>query len=379
MSLNSRREKILFINHSSELGGGELSLFDIARNMPGCEVLLLSAGPLQEKLRAADVPFSIIDAKAVLDIRRSDGFIQMAAIGPSLLVLIAQLARRARGARVLYANSQKAFVAGALASIVARRPLIWHLRDLLTPEHFSGAMRKLTITLANRCADHVIANSSATADAFRAAGGKVPVTVVHSCIDAAQFDAAPATLPASVLSTGPVLGVFSRLAGWKGQHVVIEALAALPKYQLVLVGDALFGEEAYAAQLRDLAQERGVADRVHFLGFRHDSPALMRAIDVVIHSSTSPEPFGRVIVEGMLAGKPVIATAAGGALEIIDNGVNGLLVPPGDAAALVAAIRKLADVPDYARSLAEKGRRHAVTEFGLEAANARVRAIIDSV
>lgn len=378
-SLRADKGRILFLNHSSQLGGGELSLFDIARNMPGCEVALLSSGPLEKKLSDAGVATIRIDAGAVLKVRRTDGFNRIFRVSLALVVLVARLLRKARDARLIYANSQKAFVAGALVSIVARRPLIWHLRDLLTSEHFSGSMLRLTIALANRCADHVIANSAATAAEFRAAGGRTPITVVHSCIDATQFDVNPAELPAAALSADTVVGVFSRLAPWKGQHIVIEAVAQLPGTHVVLVGSALFGEEAYVEKLRRLAVKLGVSDRVHFLGFRHDVQAIMRSVDVVIHSSTSPEPFGRVIVEGMLARKPVIATAAGGALEIVEHGVNGLLVPAGDIGALIEAIRTLADRSDYARSLAENGFIRAEAEFSLDAANARVRDVIDSL
>ena len=124
--------------------------------------------------------------------------------------------------------------------------------------------------------------------------------------------------------------------------MLIEAMASLPGVHAVLVGDALFeADRSVPAALRELAGALGMNDRVHMPGFRSDVPALMRASDVIVHASTSAEPFGRVIVEGMLAGTPVIATAAGGALELVDHENTGLLVPPGDASALSAAIGRL--------------------------------------
>ncbi len=92
-----------------------------------------------------------------------------------------------------------------------------------------------------------------------------------------------------------------------------------------------------------MVESEGLANRAHFLGFRDDVPALMKGVDIVAHTSIAPEPFGRVVVEGMLAGKPVIAARDGGVTEIIDDGRDGLLVPSGDANALAAAIRQLAD------------------------------------
>ena len=124
--------------------------------------------------------------------------------------------------------------------------------------------------------------------------------------------------------------MFGRLAAWKGQHVFIRALAGVPDLHAVIVGGALFGEEAYEADLKRLCAELGVADRVHFLGFRRDIPRLMRMMDLIVHASTAPEPFGRVLVEAMLARTPLIASRAGGALEIVQDRVSGRLVAPDD-------------------------------------------------
>ena len=380
LSRSVRASDVLFLNHSAELGGGELALFDLVRNRTGSKVILFSNGPLGEKLRVAAVPVSILDAGGVLNARRKDGVFKVLRLFPSLLMLVFRLAHKFRGARLVYANSQKAFVASALASKIVRRPLIWHLHDILTPEHFSREMLRITIALANRCASHVIANSSGTAEAFRAAGGETPVTVVHNGIAARPLPLRPVRhFKTEATTREPVLGVFSRLAPWKGQHVVIRALTELPNCNLLVVGGALFNEDDYARSLRQLADELGVTNRVQFLGFIDDIWPIMDTVDLIIHSSTSPEPFGRVIVEGMLAGKPVIATAAGGALEIIENGVSGVLVPPDDAPALAASIKMLLANPAYAEALATTGRNLALSRFELATANSRIETIIMSL
>jgi glycosyltransferase involved in cell wall biosynthesis len=141
----------------------------------------------------------------------------------------------------------------------------------------------------------------------------------------------------------------------------------------------LFGETNYANTLRQQAEELGVGDRVHFLGFRSDVPALMKAVDVIVHSSTAPEPFGRVIVEGMLAKRPVIATSAGGAPEILRNGETGMLVTPGDVSELVAALRMLRDQPSVAQAMATAAYSYAVMNFSIEALLNRVSIHIDTV
>jgi glycosyltransferase involved in cell wall biosynthesis len=151
--------------------------------------------------------------------------------------------------------------------------------------------------------------------------------------------------------------------------VLLEALAALPpSTQVLFVGDALFdGDRAYARTLRAQVRRAGLEDRVHFLGFRADVPALMRLCDVVLHTSVAAEPFGRVIVEGMLAGRPVVAARAGGAAEIIQDGRTGRLVPPNRPDLLSRAVGELLSDPQARHRLATAGTTHARHAFSLEA------------
>lgn len=163
------------------------------------------------------------------------------------------------------------------------------------------------------------------------------------------------------------VGVFGRLAEWKGQDIALTALASVPDAHLPLAGDALFGERDDALALREQAAALGLVNRVHFLGFRTDVPRLMRSVDVVVHTAIAPEPFGRVIVEGMLARRPVIATRAGGVEEIVADGKTGVLVPPNDPVALASALSGLLADPDRARRMAEAGRADAEARFTVEA------------
>jgi glycosyltransferase involved in cell wall biosynthesis len=257
-----------------------------------------------------------------------------------------------RGYEVVFANSQKALVVSALSSWVAQRPLIWNLHDILTADHFSALNRKVAVALANRFARRVIVNSEATLRAFHEAGGAVEKgTVVYNGIDIAPFDSVRAEEVKALrreLGVGevPVVGVFSRLAPWKGQHVLIEALPQLPGVHALFVGSALFGEDAYEDELHRLVEGMGVSDRAHFLGFRREVPLLMACCDVVAHTSIAPEPFGRVIIEAMAAGRPVVATQAGGALEIITDRETGRLVAPGDPTALATAVQAVLCEPE---------------------------------
>jgi glycosyltransferase involved in cell wall biosynthesis len=316
------------------------------------------------------------------NVSRSGSLIEDAKAIPHVARLAWRVARRARRFDVIFANSQKSMVVSALASTIARRPLIWHLRDLLTTDHFSKWHCRLTASVANLCATRVIANSHATARAFRSSGGTAPVSVVWNGIDPAPFESVD---PHSIdglrrqlgIGDAPLVGLFSRIAAWKGQHVLLEALADLPKVQALIAGDTLFpGDEPYKNELHQLAKRYDLESRLHFVGFRDDVPSLMHLVDVVVHTSIAPEPFGRVIVEGMLAGKPVIASRAGGAVEIITPPDTGLLVPPGDAPALASALQGLLRNPLRAKRMGRHAKQHALQHFSVSRMQQDVRNVL---
>ena len=293
-------------------------------------------------------------------------------------------ANRERGAVALLEDGP---FAAALAGAIARKPVVWHLRDILGHGHFSAANVRVMIAAANWRAVRVVANSRATADAFVAAGGnRSLLTVVYNGIDPAPFDAlAPDTrrevraelgIPADAF----VAGCFSRLHPWKGQAVFLDAVAPMPGVHALVVGGALFsGEAPYEAELRGRAELPSFAGRVHMLGARDDVPRLLSACDVVVHASVLAEPFGRVIVEAMLASRPVIATRTGGVPEVVTDGETGVLVPPGDARVLGEALEALRRDATRSATLARRGAVHARACFSRDAMLAGVRRVIDEV
>jgi glycosyltransferase involved in cell wall biosynthesis len=375
------KPRVLFLDHKGSLGGSELSLLDIARdNLGTSRVVLLTDGPFRERLEEAGVEVEVLPiTTAVSGISREGGLGRDLLAVPHVLGLARRVAQLSRKYELLYANSQKALVIGALAGMMARKPMIWHQRGLLTkPEqtshnYFSGTHRRLTALVSNHLVKRVIANSRATARALVEAGVRVDrVRVVHNGIDPSPFEAVTAAEVEKLrrelgLEGVPVVGAFGRLTPWKGQHVLLEALPHLPDVHALLVGDARPEDENYMKALRQQSKDLGLADRVHFTGFRRDVPQLMHLSDVVVHTSVAPEPFGRVIVEGMLADRPVVATRGGGVLEIVHDGINGVLVPPGDAIALAEVLRGLLMDPGRARALSEAGHKTALERFSLQA------------
>jgi glycosyltransferase involved in cell wall biosynthesis len=363
----------MYVDQTGQLGGGELSLLDVVRH--SChlsEVALFSDGPFRDALESLPVPVHLLTSGAIRDVRSDAGIHSVLAALPAYAALRNRLATVSEGFDVLYANSQKAFLIAALARH-RNQALVWHLRDMLTAEHFSPLMRKIAILAGNHAASVIIGNSKATVQSFEQAGGRPGKTIViYNGISPQPFDQVNALETKALrlelgLQGKPLVGLFGRLAEWKGQHILLEALAMLPHIHGLIVGEALFGEDAYSETLRKRSQQDDLRGRVHMLGFRKNVPALMKMVDIVVHTSTAPEPFGRVLVEGMLAGKPVIATGAGGAIEIIDDGVNGLLTTPQNSKELVRAITRLQSDPAFATQIAEAGRRKAVELFSVDA------------
>jgi glycosyltransferase involved in cell wall biosynthesis len=373
MEINPGQRKILFVDHTAAIGGAELSLLDLAAAYAQTsKVLLFTDGPLQNRLEKAGIPLSIVRAsKTMLEIRASGRLKSIAQI-PEIWRIAGLIAQEGAGYDLILANSQKAFITCALATLRGSPPIFWYLHDILTARHFSQVNRAIAVFFANQFATKVLVNSQATEEAFVAAGGKKKLCdVVYNGFNSQKFDTVNIQDIERIRSDlgvkdAPLVGVFSRLSYWKGQHVLLEAVKELPQVQVMLVGEALFGEENYVSEIKALANEPQLQGRVHWLGFRDDIPVLMKACDIIIHTSTEPEPFGRVIVEGQLAQKPVIAAAAGGALELVEDGKTGLLFPPGDAIALRQEIQKLISDRPLSHTLAQQGSLNAKTNFSLE-------------
>jgi glycosyltransferase involved in cell wall biosynthesis len=383
--------RILYFDHTAALGGGEIALLhlvealDLSRFEP--VVVLASEGPLHGKLEKAGVETHIIPLAAGVVQTRKDGLGARSLLKAGLVVRIvfyvvklAFFMRKQRIA-VVHTNSLKADVIGGCAARLAGVPLIWHVRDRIADDYLPPRVVVIFRRLLRIVPNFVIANSEAT---FRTlgleSGGKSAVVssgVVHNGM-------VPVQETAVRLAAGkPLIGIVGRISPWKGQHIFLLAAALVrrryPMARFQIVGSALFDEAAYEKELRALAEGPELAGAVEFTGFREDIPAVLAQLDILAHASTTGEPFGQVVAEGMLAGKPVVATDGGGVPEIIERGISGLLVPMDDAPALAAALLKLLDLPKEAQEMAIAGRQRILDRFTIEHTVARVQGIYDAL
>jgi glycosyltransferase involved in cell wall biosynthesis len=260
--------------------------------------------------------------------------------------------------------------------------VIAHIRDWVPPGRFS----RLVLGLIARRADAVVANSAYVAGQFDGLHGKAPVRVIHNPVDLDQFDPARvdrtrARRDLQVANGSVALAVVAQLTPWKGQDDAIRMLAALVRsgrdVTLLLAGSAKFAAPgtrfdnvAYARDLHGLVDELGVGERVRFLGERADVPAILAATDILLVPSWR-EAFGRIAVEAMAMGVPVVATDVGGPGEIVRPGIDGLLLAPRQPQRWARELEPLVDDAGVRRRIGERGRERA-RDF-------RVRSHVDSM
>jgi glycosyltransferase involved in cell wall biosynthesis len=348
-------------------GGAERYVVDLARELRqrGSEVAVACsvAGPLGADLARAGIPVHGLSdhlAKRRFDLRYA----------LALRDLV-----RAGGFELVHAHLYASIAAAAFATAGTSSPLV-------VTEHteapWRGRRARLASRLAYRRAARVTAVSEAIRDVIVDDFGEPSrkVAFVRNAV-AAHDGSAPDALPPSCQDEDAMLiGRVGRLQPEKGMEVFLDAAARLapdwPRAQFLVIGDGPLRDP-----LERQAERLGVADRVHFLGFRRDGRAIIANLDVLAissHSDGSP----LAIVEAMLAGVPVVASETGGIPDQVRDGVDGLLVEPGDADALAGALECLFRDEDRISSMGAAARRHAEVEFGYARMVDRIERIYSS-
>ena len=376
--------RILFLDHTASLGGGEIALLhlvqamDRRRYMP--VVVLFAAGPLADRLAEAGVETHVLPLSPRVVSSSKDG------LGPASLlrlrdvaeigIYIFRLARflRAQRAALVHTNSLKADIIGGLAARLAHIPLLWHVRDRIAgdylPQSVVVTFRYLCRTLPN----FIVANSHATlANLLLPRSRFLRTSVIHDGVPNNLVSRESGLENGTQHESGDAgrVGLVGRISPWKGQHIFLQAAAQVrqrfPAARFQIIGSALFQEQDYEREVRALATSLGLDDCVEFTGFRDDVPDLIARLDILVHASTTGEPFGQVIVEGMAAGKPVVATDGGGVPEIVVNGQTGILVPMNAVEPMAEAILSLLADPAAASRMGRCGcqrvREHFIVDF----------------
>lgn len=358
--------RVLYLSPAAGLGGAERALVDMIRALRTVEpswpvgLLALDDGPLLAEARAVGADASVLPLPPTFARTGESGrqaaatWLRLSRSAGPLLALSRTLRTqiRAWGPDLVHSNGVKTHVLGAWCA-GAGVPLVWHIHDYLSARPVSRHL----LRLHRRRANAVVANShSVAADVEAAIGGNPPVTI-YNAVDFSRFTATGTPLDLDALAGLPAparpvvrVGLIGTFARWKGHAVFLDAVSRLATPSPVrayVIGEAVYhtgsASQVTRAELEALVHARGLGDRVGFTGFVADAAAACRALDIVVHASTSPEPFGLAIVEAMACGRAVIVSDGGGAREIGVPGQTCLTHAPGSAVELADRIARLVD------------------------------------
>jgi glycosyltransferase involved in cell wall biosynthesis len=377
---------VLFLHTTSEIGGSDVSLVRLVEGLDRSRyaviVALPSDGPLVERLTSAGARVEIMPALLKLTSRRGIGFLFRFAVNyPRAIRALVRLIRRDR-VSIVHTNTIHNLY-GVTAARVAGVPHVWHFREIVWQ---SGALRRLELWMARRWSARIIVTSNAIAAMY---GGRerwpVQLVRVPNGVETDRFSPGDGARVRAELGVSPaqvLVGIVCRLDPWKGVDDFLDAAAVVcardDRAVFAVVGGPIIGQESYERTLPEKARALGIGGRVRFTSWRYGPsamPDVHRALDVLVLASREPEPFGLVILEAMSTGKPVIATAHGGPLDIIEDGRTGDLVEPGNTHAMADAILALVNDPARRARVGALARERVLAHYTAEQYVAGVDAV----
>ena len=388
--------RIVYLNPVGALGGAERSLLDmmasVRQAMPTADLSLVvaTAGPLIEEAEKIGVRVMLLPMPADL-VRLGDSGWRSGISVQSRLRLVGSIPSAGlaswgylRKLRTTFAGLRPDLIHSngikfhLLARFAARRtwPVVWHIRDFLSMRPLVGRLLRWS---AHR-AQPGITISRAVEQDVRKVLGPLSVEMIYNAIDTELFSPGVgngkkldelAGLPPAERDILRV-GLVATFARWKGHELFLEAASQFVRdfpdrqVRFYIIGGPIYstrGSQYSESELRTKIGELGLANQLGLIGFQQNPADIYRALDVVVHASTQPEPFGRTIVEAMACAKPVIVAEGGGATELFTPDQDAVGFPPGNVSALAQRIKQLADTPTFRAHLAANARRTAVTRF----------------
>jgi glycosyltransferase involved in cell wall biosynthesis len=362
----------LIVSPTAVPGGAERALAGLARHLPTFGVtpsaILLDHGPLEQWLQDAGCPTRVLEAGHLRNPVKTMKSVQR----------IRSVLRR-EGRELVFSNQAKGHIYGGLAARTSGVPAVWW-------QHGVSNRNRMDLAAALVPADAVVCSTDEAVAAQKRRSKRTSIVRIPPGLpvdEIASRSGSGAALRASLgWETNEVVVIVGRLQPWKGQETFLDAAAVVrqkfPDSRFALVGGAILGwERDYPKQLEQRARDLGLEQAVLFAGHQEDVYPWFDFADVVVHASVG-EPFGLVLVEAMALGKPLVATAAGGPNQIVEDGISGLLVPPGKVEALAGAITRILENAALAARLARGGRARA-SAFSEECCAAQLSRLLHDV
>ncbi|MBD2626914.1 glycosyltransferase family 4 protein [Trichormus variabilis] len=375
--------KIVFVNPVGAIGGGErvlLTIFAALLNTkPDIQLHLIvgTDGLLIDQAEKLGVQVKLLKLPAELNQLGDSAFkgsnkaiaglillLRLIKILPSIGEYLREFKRSLCELKpdLIHSNGIKTHLLTALAGVKGI-PVVWHIHDFYGSRPFMAKI--LNLKRVSYGVKQGIAISQAVAQDAQATIPSLPIEVIYNAVDVNYFSP---TSPTSHLTLR--VGLVATFARWKGHDIFLEAASEIIKnhphlnVRFCIVGGAIYktrGSQFSEQELKDKAADLDIVDKVDFLGFQENIAEIYRSLDIVVHASTQPEPFGLAIVEAMACGKPVIVSQAGGAAELFTHNYDAVGVPPGETIALATAILDLLNNPEKRQIISENA-RHTITE-----------------
>jgi glycosyltransferase involved in cell wall biosynthesis len=385
---------IVFVNPVGVIGGAERALLTILAALRSLDpnlrlyLIVATSGPLVESAKALGVQVKILKLPDQVN-QLGDSAFQGNGRGGKVLMLLLRVVTalpavmqyrvklqqtiREINPDLIHSNGIKTHL--LTASVSKHFPVVWHIHD------FYGS-RPLVARILRWMSGQItggIAVSEAVARNARATLPHLPVAIVHNAIDVNHFSPGTANssrmdslasrlIPADVTR----IGLVATFARWKGHDVFLDAAAQVIRQRpdlnvhFYIVGSPIYrtNDSQFSEQeLWDRALALQIEHKVALIGFQQNVADVYRQLDIVVHASTQPEPFGLAIVEAMACGKPVIVSQAGGAAELFTHNYDAVGVQPGEPTALASAIQYLIQNPDHRKRLSENARETVLKRF----------------
>jgi glycosyltransferase involved in cell wall biosynthesis len=376
--------RILFLSHSADLGGAEITLLEAAQALsPHHEihVVLPGDGPLTARLAPVAASVATVPAmwwvtgNSLSRLRRFRLVGRLSLSSVNTVRRLFPIIRRLQPDVVI--TNTIVIPQGAVAAKLARVPHVWFAHEFGEEDHglYFILGRALSLRLMGATSSRLLACSEAVASNLRRSIEARKIRTIYAAVDVRE----PRETLRQARDTPLRLLLLGRLHPHKGQEEAIRATALLVKseldVELRLVGA---GSEGYLSRLESLARQLGIEERVTFEGFRPDPEECLAQCDVVLMCSRS-EGFGRVTIEAMKAGRPVIATRSGANVELIDEGVTGLFYPAGNEDELASQIERLYRDRVLLEDIGSRGRQSATARFTLNRYRADLAEVLAEV
>jgi glycosyltransferase involved in cell wall biosynthesis len=383
--------RVLFLSPAAQLGGAERCLLDCVaalREHGGVQVsvIALADGPLLERARSLGASTQVVPPPRNLASMGESGtasdawsaLLALVSATPELMHFLARLRAAVVEARpeVVHTNGMKAHLLGGLIAPAHAR-LVVHLHDFISVRRASSWLLPALQRIRSRTV--FIANSRAVERDFVRLAGGAEVRTIYNVVDTTYFHdgAAEPDWLAQLAGLEPptpettTFGLIATYARWKGHGLFIEAAGLLRQSRpetparFYVIGGPIYetvGSQVHATELLQQARAAGLGPHFGLIPFQDDIARVYRALNVIVHASTQPEPFGRTIVEAMACARPTIVARAGGAVELFDEGVNALGFEPGNAAQLAQVMTRIFD-PALRARLGQSARQHTLVRF----------------